>query len=525
MARNTDTAREQPSSRSDRATATAAGLAAAGAGLGGAELVAAAVRPEAAPVVAVAAAVVDATPTPIKELAVATFGTYDKPLLLGGVVTVLVGIAVLTAIAAWRRPRLGFLVAGVLGLLGATCAALRPDAGLLDVLPSLLGAATAGAVYRLLSRIAARAAAAGTSTPTPPLPMERRWFLLATGATVVAAAAAAGGGRAIQGYRFRAAASRAAVRLPRPARPARPLPSTADLRVPGLSPFVTPNRDFYRIDTALVIPQVPAESWQLRIHGMVERPLTVDFRQLLARPLIEVDATLTCVSNEVGGRYVGNARWLGVALADLLRDAGIHRGADQIVARSADGMTIGTPLEAVLDGRDAILAVAMNGEPLPLAHGFPARMLVPGLYGYVSACKWMVEAELTTFASYDAYWVRRGWAEQAPIKTGSRIDTPKPGARLRAGEVTIAGVAWAQHRGISRVEVQVDDAPWRDAALADVPGIDTWRQWRHTWDATPGRHRLRVRATDGDGRTQTAAAADPLPDGASGWHSVTVRVT
>jgi DMSO/TMAO reductase YedYZ molybdopterin-dependent catalytic subunit len=354
--------------------------------------------------------------------------------------------------------------------------------------------------------------------------MDRRGFL-AAGAGVGALAALAGiGGRRLQATRFDAAGSRAAIALPRPASPAPPLPPGAQVQVPGVPPYRTPNREFYRVDTALVVPQVPAETWRLRIHGMVDREIELDYEQLLARPLIERDVTMTCVSNEVGGKLVGTARWLGAPLKTLLEEVGVRPGADQILGTSADGMTIGTPTAAVLDGRDAMLAVGMNGEPLPLEHGFPVRMLVPGLYGYVSGTKWLVDLELTTFAAADPYWVQRGWAEQAPIKTSSRIDTPRPFAQLRAGKVAVAGVAWAQHRGIERVEVQVDDGPWRPARLADEPSTDLWRQWVFAWDATPGPHTLRVRATDRSGQTQTDRRARPFPDGSTGWHSVVVTV-
>ncbi|MFE3940208.1 molybdopterin-dependent oxidoreductase, partial [Streptomyces goshikiensis] len=319
--------------------------------------------------------------------------------------------------------------------------------------------------------------------------------------------------------------------LPQPAPPATADPARPELTLPGISPFTTPNRDFYRVDTALVVPRVDAGTWRLRIHGKgVTRPRTHTLDQLLARPLIERDITLTCVSNEVGGPYIGNARWLGVPLAELLREAGVRppsRGgkADQLVARSVDGMTLGSPVEDVMDGRDAMLAVGMNGEPLPFDHGFPVRMLVPGLYGYVSACKWITDLELTTFDAYDPYWVKRSWARRAPIKTQARIDTPKPFARPAAGAVTVGGVAWAQRRGITRVEVRVDDGRWQDADLAVQDTVDTWRPWSYRWNATPGGHTLTVRATDGAGRVQTEERARTVPDGASGWHSVFVTVS
>jgi DMSO/TMAO reductase YedYZ molybdopterin-dependent catalytic subunit len=361
--------------------------------------------------------------------------------------------------------------------------------------------------------------------------MDRRGFgRLAAG--VLAASAVAGyAGRRLGAHGSAGAtASRAALVLPPPAVPAPPVPPGVDPRVPGASRFFTPNREFYRVDTALVVPRVDADAWRLRIHGEgVDRPLELGLRELLQRPLVEADITLACVSNEVGGPYTGNARWLGVRLADLLREAGVRPPseggpADQLVARSVDGMTLGTPVETVMDGREALLAVGMNGEPLPFAHGFPVRMVVPGLYGYVSACKWLRELRLTTFAAYDAYWVRRSWAARAPVKTQSRIDTPRASARLAAGRIAVAGVAWAQHRGISRVQVRVDGGPWQEARLAASGGVDAWRLWSWPWEASPGRHTLRVRAVDGTGAVQTAARAPVLPDGATGLHTVAVDV-
>jgi DMSO/TMAO reductase YedYZ molybdopterin-dependent catalytic subunit len=327
-----------------------------------------------------------------------------------------------------------------------------------------------------------------------------------------------------------AVAERAAVTIPAPSSAAAALPRGVDLRIPGLSAFTTPNPSFYRVDTALVVPKIDATGWRLRIHGKgVTKELDLGYRDLLARPLIERDITLTCVSNEVGGPYLGNARWIGVPLASLLREAGVRppsQGgpADQLLARSVDGMMIGSPVETVMDGRDAMLVVGMNGEPLPFAHGFPVRMLVPGLYGYVSACKWLKDLELTGFADFDAYWVRRGWSRQAPIKTESRVDTPKPFAQLSAGTVQVAGVAWAQHTGIDRVEVRVDGGPWQTADLAAQDTVDTWRQWVWQWPAGPGSHRIEVRATDRSGYTQTDARVGTVPNGATGWHSVVVNV-
>lgn len=315
--------------------------------------------------------------------------------------------------------------------------------------------------------------------------------MIAAGAAAVGSAGAGLLGRSLSGAGGRdAVASRRNLVLPVPGSRAGAVPKGAQLRVPGVSPFVTANADFYRVDTALVVPKVDATTWRLRIHGQgVRHPLTLTFDDLLRRELVERDITLTCVSNEVGGPYVGNARWIGVRLADLLAESGVKPPseggpADQLVARSVDGMTIGSPVEDVMDGRDALLALGMNGEPLPFAHGFPVRMVVPGLYGFVSACKWIKDIELTTFDAYDPYWVKRGWARKAPIKTESRIDTPKPFARPKSGTVMVAGVAWAQHRGIDRVEVRVDDGPWQEARLAAEDTRDTWRQWSFPWQAT-----------------------------------------
>ena len=325
--------------------------------------------------------------------------------------------------------------------------------------------------------------------------------------------------------RFSVASSRAQVRLPAAAVRAAAVPAGTELRIPGLTPFYTPNASFYRVDTDLVLPQVSPENWTLRIDGMVDHPLEISFAELLKMPLTEADITLVCVSNQVGGTYNGNARWLGAPLAGLLRRAGVQAGADQVLSTSTDGMTISTPVGTIMDGREALLAVGMNGQPLPIAHGFPARMIVPGLYGYVSATKWVSKLTLTTFAKQQAYWTQRGYSAQAPIKTESRIDVPKPLSQIAAGRVAVAGVAWAPATGIAGVEVSVDNGPWQHATLAAADGIDTWRQWMWAWEAKPGLHNLQVRATDNSGVTQTSQRAYPVPNGASGWDSTVVTVT
>jgi DMSO/TMAO reductase YedYZ molybdopterin-dependent catalytic subunit len=353
----------------------------------------------------------------------------------------------------------------------------------------------------------------------------RRAFLLTAGAAVAVAAVGEVAGRTLATRRNVSAAQRA-LRLPRPAEPAPPLPAGVNLPVPGITPFVTPNGEFYRIDTALLVPQVDPAGWQLRIHGMVAREVVVTFDELIRRPLIEHYLTLCCVSNPVGGPLIGNAKWLGPKLADLIREAGPLRGADQLIATSVDGFTSGTPIEVVLDGRDALVAVAMNGAALPVDHGFPARLVVPGLYGYVSACKWVVDIEVTTFASSVAYWAQRGWSQQAPVKTECRIDVPSSGTSLKAGRVAIAGVAWAQHRGIEAVEVRVAGGPWHQATLATLAGIDSWRQWSWQWDAAPGGpYIIEARATDKTGYTQTSLPQPVAPNGATGYPAAQVTVT
>ncbi len=352
----------------------------------------------------------------------------------------------------------------------------------------------------------------------------RRQFLVAAGVSVAAAAIGEVGGRSLA-TRKNVSLAQQSVRFPKAAEPVPPLPPGVNLPVPGISPFITPNSQFYRVDTAILVPQVDPSNWQLRIHGMVAREITITFDELLHRPLIEDYLTLCCVSNPVDGPYIGNAKWLGASLAALLREARPQRGADQLLATSVDGFTSGTPLSVVLDGRDALVAVAMNGTALPTEHGFPARLVVPGLYGYVSACKWVVDLEVTTFAAAQGYWVPLGWSAMGPIKTESRIDVPTNGSSVKAGKVPVAGVAWAQHKGIEAVEARVDSGPWQEATLAAVPGIDTWRQWVYEWDATPGTHLIEARATDKTGYTQTSLIADVAPNGASGYPSTQVTVS
>ncbi|MGI5245575.1 molybdopterin-dependent oxidoreductase [Dactylosporangium sp. CA-139066] len=498
-----------------RRFAALAGLAAAGVALGVAEIVAILTGATTSPLVSVGGVVIDSVPAGVKDFAVRVFYTYDKLALSIGTIVLLAVFAAVIGILAARRAYIGYIGFALFGLIGILAAMTRHNAPWYAFVPTLVGTVAGAAVLRWLLQHEA-----GESATEE----QRRWFLRTAGYTLLGAVLA---GFASRWWSTRRGveADRATVTLPTvPPNTVAPLPPEADAALPDLAPFVTPNKDFYLIDTALVVPQLTSGDWKLRIHGQVEKEITVTWDELLKRPMIERYITLACVSNEVGGGLVGNAKWQGVRVADLLAEARPKAGADQVVSRSIDGFTAGTPTAVLQDGRDAMLAIAMNGEPLPIEHGFPVRMVVPGLYGYVSATKWLVELELTSFADFDAYWIKRGWAAKGPIKTESRIDTPRDGGSPRAGDVMIAGVAWAQHRGISKVEVQIDQGPWQVATLLPVPSIDTWRQWTLKWSATPGRHRLTVRATDNGGDTQTDAVAPPDPDGATGWHSIEVQV-
>jgi DMSO/TMAO reductase YedYZ molybdopterin-dependent catalytic subunit len=527
------------------------GILAAALALGIAQLLAGLTVPQASPVVAVGQAAIDLTPTAVKTWATSSFGTADKTLLLTGVVVVLAALACVAGAAAVRRLAYGMAGLAVLAAVGVAAALTRPGSSATWALPVLLGAAAGAFGLERLVRLA-RAAAAPAAVPpaaapaatapaaiapaaavpakpaaAPPPPRnggDRRSFLFASGATLAIAAVGEFAGRELSTGR-NVGAARSAIRLPRPAVPAPPLPAGVDLKVPGLTPFITPGGQFYRVDTALLLPQVDPSNWKLRIHGMVDREITVTFDDLLRRPLIEDYITLCCVSNPVSGSYIGNAKWLGASLASLLRQAGIKAGASQLLCTSTDGFTSGTPVQVVMDGRDALVAVAMNGAPLPVEHGFPARLVVPGLYGYVSACKWVTDIEVTTYASATAYWTDRGWAEQGPVKTESRIDVPGDGSTVGPGRTAVAGVAWAQHKGVEAVEVRVDGGAWHPATLAAVPGLDTWRQWVWEWDAAPGMHRIESRTTDKTGYTQTSVVTGEVPNGASGYplNTITVR--
>lgn len=499
-----------------------AGLAGAVGGLAGlavADLTAWLVAPAGAPVPAVGSAVIDLLPGGLVNWGKDTLGTADKPVLLG--LIMLAVLAVSAGAGRWelRRPYAGAAVFALVAVLGLVAVASRPPASARSLLPILVGLLAGYLLLRvLIGRLRSWAGAAWPADAA----LARRAFLGWTAAAGGLAVLAAVAGRTLAAAAGAVADTRARFPLPKPVR-ADPVPPGAELAVPGLAPYLTPNADFYRIDTALQVPSVNPETWTLRITGLVDREITLSYAELVGRPLVEHVATLTCVSNEVGGDLVGNASWLGYPIRLLLAEAGPRPGADMVLSTSHDGWTAGTPLSALTDPeRMALLAVGMNGEPLPIEHGYPVRMVVPGLYGYVSATKWVTELKVTTFADDVGYWTPLGWSARGPVKVSSRIDTPRR-SRVDAGPVVIAGVAWAQHTGIERVEVGIDDV-WRDADLAAVTGPDTWRQWRYAWNAPPGNHRIAVRATDAAGLVQTAVEAPPAPDGATGWHTITVRV-
>lgn len=502
------------------------GLLGVGVALGVGEAVAAFVRPAAAPVVAVGNRIIVLTPESAKRATINSVGTGDKPLLIASIYVALAILGAAVGALALRNLYAGLAGVAVLGGFGAYCALTANGSHPSDVVPTVVGTVVAGVVVAVLVRLAGGAVPAGVPAAVVP---GRRLFLQGGLASAALAALAGFGGRAAQHARYDVAAARRKVVLPTPSAAASSssataVPRGADLRS-GAVPWVTPNDSFYRIDTALTVPQIDPAQWTLRISGMVRREVTLSYQQLLARPMIERWITLCCVSNEVGGDLVGNARFLGTRLADLLDEAGLDPRADQLLLKSYDGYTFGAPTAVVTDGRDALLAVGMNGEPLPVEHGFPARTVVPGLYGYVSACKWIVGIEATTFAAHQAYWVQGGWAAAPRIELASRIDTPHQGGTVTVGRpVAVAGVAWDQHVGVSAVEVQVDGGAWQQARLGTVPSTDTWRQWVLPW--TPDRagpHLLRVRAIDARGNPQTAQQRDPFPAGATGLHTVTVR--
>ncbi|MEV0686041.1 molybdopterin-dependent oxidoreductase [Nocardia sp. NPDC050378] len=500
--------------------AAAAATAAAATVLAVGHLVAVLLAPAASPFFVLGATVVDNTPKWLKESAIRWFGANDKLALAVSMLAVMVIAASLLGELARRRLVLAAALLTALGSIVALLALRRPSATFWFAVPALVGT---------LAGVAALAVLFVSFSGSEPSPgtagASRRGFVLALAGVTAGVLAAGVAGRYLATRLRDIAADRAAFLLPRVAKPAPPVSAEMDLPVRGITPFVTDADEFYRVDTALQLPSLTRAEWRLRIHGMVEREIRLDYDELTAREAVESVITLTCVSNEVGGDLLGTARWTGYRLADLLAEAGPSPDADMVLSRSIDGFTASTPLATLTGNQDALLAVAMNGEALPVRHGYPARMIVPGLYGYVSATKWVVDLEVTRFDRAEAYWTRRGWAPRAPIKTASRIDVPAAFATLPAGQVVVAGVAWAQGRGIAAVEVQVDDGDWQRATLAEAYSLDTWRQWTWRWDASPGTHSLRVRATDATGYVQTDERTTPFPDGATGQHSrvITIR--
>ncbi len=513
-----------------------AGIVSAAAFLAVAELVTLLVAPESSPILAVGSFVIDIVPQPIKEFAIATFGEADKVVLLCSLgLAVAVAAAIGGILQFFARP-FGLVVLVIAGALSTAATVTRSGASVLAAAPPVLGTLVGCAVLILLItrlRVWSGDVVAGSAARTGPPDAEtpaarevgRRSFLIVTGAVGLSAVVVGIGARMLNATSASIDAARRELRLPEP-RTTVTIPQGAEFEVDGLSPLITPNADFYRVDTALTVPAVDPTTWRLVIDGMVRERVELSFDDLVGMGLDEYSVTLTCVSNEVGGGLVGNAIWQGVPIRDILKMAGPQAGADMVLSRSVDGYTASTPLESLTDdGLDAIFAVAMNGEPLPLEHGFPVRMVVPGLYGYVSATKWVTELKVTTFDADEAYWTPRGYAAQAPIKFASRIDTPRTGKPVVAGTVAVAGVAWAQTVGIDRVEVRIDDGDWQSATLSNPINSDTWVQWMMPWEATAGTHYVEVRAINKNGETQTEERTPIAPDGSSGWQRVLLTVS
>ena len=529
------------------------GLVAAAASLAAAEVVALLLAPASSPVLAVGSLVIDLTPPWLKDATIAVFGTDNKAFLLAMVILLVAILAIMSGMLERRRPAAGAVLLGVVGLVAVVAVVTRAEASPLWAVPTIVGTLVGVvALRRLSARLAAwlhararnqeRAASDGTAldstasdstapgsvaparTTEPATALARRTFVGALVGTAAGAAIAGIAARVANSATAAVTAVREALTLPAPVAPAAPIPAGAALDVAGITPLVTANRDFYRIDTALQVPRIDAGQWRLRVTGLVEEEIELDWDELSSLPLQETYVTLMCVSNEVGRGLTGNALWLGHPIREVLARARPLPEADMVLSVSQDGWTAGTPLEVLQDDRDALLAIGMNGEPLPLEHGFPVRMVVPGLYGYVSATKWVVELRVTRFDRDQGYWTPRGWSALGPVKTHSRIDVPRENSRVSAGMRPVAGIAWAQQTGIERVEVRVDGGPWNEARLADAISIDTWRQWVWMWEATSGTHVIEARATDASGFTQRAQYVPVAPNGAEGYHAVTVRV-
>jgi len=526
------------------------GVLAVGAAVGLGQLVAALVSPASSPVLAVGNAVINYSPEPLTEFAKSHFGTSDKPILLSGMAVVITLLAAAAGLASRRHPRPGIVAVVVLGLAGLLAVVAATVFSPLDVVAPLVSLGAGLVVFRRLHMLALAAYRRFpvSAEPNTELPsgsgrsehgasgsphsesrggagqMSRRNVLLGSSAAIGVASLGAGTGGlllASSGSSSRNAVTAALAKATLTER-APAIPAGASFAELGTPAFITGNPDFYRIDVALRIPTQTASDWRLRIHGMVDRETTLTFADLMSRPLVERTITLTCVSNPVGGNLISTANFVGVELRPILLEAGIHPGAQQLFTTSIDGWNTSTPTDVVLEpDRGALLAIGMNGEALPPEHGFPVRMIVPGLYGYVSGTKWLSDMEITTFSAQHGYWYQRGWSEQAPIKTESRIDRPRAGTSAPAGTFTCAGIAWSQPSGIESVEVRVDGGPWQTAQLSTEVNDRTWRMWRTDFDLAPGNHTVQARATNHDGVVQTEATAEPIPNGASGWPATT----
>lgn len=482
------------------------------------------VSPGASPVFAVGSLVIDLVPAWFKTLVIDLFGTADKIVLFVCLGVLVAALAVGIGVLQYRKPPWGVVALLGVGAIAIAAVVTRGDANGLWAAPTIVGL-VGGLIVLRLATDRLHSWVHGTTDRPAREAVTRRNFLVLAGASAAGAVVIGLGARAINATAAAVNSVRESLVLPKPAVPAAAIPAGAELGIPGLTPLISDNAGFYRIDTALQVPVIDASTWSLKITGMVQREVEITFDELLALPLTEHTVTLMCVSNEVGGSLVGNATWLGYPIRELLKRAGPLAGADMVLSTSSDGFTAGSPLDVLLEeDRTSLLAVGMNGEPLPIEHGFPARLVVPGLYGYVSATKWVVELKVTTFEKDMGYWTPRGWSALGPVKTSSRIDVPRSGASVTSGTVAIAGVAWAQHRGVEGVEVRVDDGAWQTATLAEAISIDTWRQWVYEWDATPGSHTIAVRATGAVNDTQRENRVPVAPNGSEGWHTITVNV-
>ncbi len=510
-------------------TRALAGVAAAAVSLGVTQLVAAFVGPKADARTAVGSSVIDLTPGPVKEWAIQTFGTADKLFLTVVILAVIAVIAAITARWETRRFPIGSAAIVLAGVVGCVAVLSRAGASLVDIVPTVVGTVCGVAVLRLLTSGRFTDADEPDESDESGDPDRGRRLSLITLGVLTAGALTGVGGVVLSRVKTSVAGDRNAFTLPPVNVAAPPIPPTVQPKGVALPSFITSNDDFYRIDTALSIPQLSRTDWQLKIHGMVDREITYRFEDLERFEVVEKVVTLTCVSNTVGGDLISNATWIGYRVRDLLAAAGVHDDADMVLSTSSDGFTAGTPVKALTDGRDALLAIGMNGQPLPTEHGYPARLVVPGLYGYVSATKWVVDLELTRFDKAEAYWTRLGWSPRGPIKTESRIDVPRSGQEVTRGPLTFGGVAWAQNRGVKAVEVRIDSpdkqGSWQQAQLGASYSNESWRLWSFPWQAeASGSHTITVRATDNTGAVQTEQWADPVPDGATGWHSVSFAV-